>query len=303
MTTRKIKRNMVGGAGLIRGTSLIKKPETINQDFASLFKYYLSSNDIKKDNFLTVNDDDVDIIYIGLKENENIIFGDIIKQYRDGLIIEIKFKELLHIKNTPENINFVNQFKLHMMSIMANYTLNGHKLLIELNDPIKKLDYSAIMKLLEIKEVPVVKPPPAPLQNDDMLELYIYREFGIKCILKGECYKSIETKFFQNNPNIQRNKLKESTFRDLYVNLFDYITGSEISVFSKEKGLLSCVEKIDVALKDLKIILTEYVFNGARTNYKFNIKTLITCMNNIRVKVNASLEITGGYHISNDIFI
>lgn len=292
MTTRKIKK-IIGGSK-IRDVDQTIDIVKINDSFCQLFLFFLKTQNLQYEK--TKISVDKKYIYTGFIDPiTHIIFGSSDITDKPTTLIQVT------IDDTPLNRQLVNQFKLHMMSIMANYTLQGGTTLYErINPLLNPLKIPDIMKVLEIKEVPVV--PQVVKVNDDMLELYIYREFGIKCILKGECYKSIETKFFQNNPNIQRNKLKESTFRDLYVNLFDYITGSEISVFSKEKGLLSCVEKIDVALKDLKIILTENVFNGARTNYNFNIKTLITCMNNIRVKVNASLEITGGYHISNDIF-
>ncbi len=293
--SRKINKKLLGGAGL-------NKPSPINIEFNKIIYIFILDKlggdgfDPKPDS----PDDKTEYIYTGLSHvDSNIVFGDVI-----GSKVLVTHKEL----KTDKNREIINKFKLHIMSIMANYPIKlvtkdsyVYKEITPLLNPIN------IPKIMDILKIPAIVKPVAPpasnLSDNDMLELNIYKEFGIKCILKGECYKYIEGKFFHNNPTIKRNQLKDSTFRDLYVNLFDYITGSEISVFSKEKGLLSCVEKIDVALKDLKPLLTEYVFNGARTNYKFNIKTLIKCMNDIRVKVNTSLEITGGYHISKEIFV
>jgi hypothetical protein len=298
MTTRKIKRNMVGGKLIDPDKIDITQ---VNSYFYKLFMFYLIQHELQYEKIITK---DPTYIFIGLIEQEerNIIFGTRNLNREIGSAVSNK----LTIDDTPSNIKLVNQFKLYIMSIMANYTLsNGNTLFKDLDAPIKALDIPKIIEILEITEIKEdatvsVKPPPP--QNDDMLELHIYKEFGIKCILKGECYKNIDEKFFKNNPTIKRGALKESTFRDLYVNLFEYITGSEISVFSKEKGLLSCVEKIDVALKDLKTILTGDEFNGPRTSYKFNIKTLIPHINKIRGVVNKSLEITGGYHINENIF-
>lgn len=306
MPTRKINKKLMGGVN----TDIIDHNKNFYNLFINFLKTILHYDTSAIKNLF--HRDGKPKIFVGFIDSTTdkveILFG----------TVTVPLSNTTFIDDIEPNKDLINKFKLYMMSIMSNYSIKKDGIDTTIYNEIKELlhsnnQISKIGELLKIEPpAPECKPPPLPeckpsppppkVNDDDMLELHIYKEFGIKCILKGECHKNIDEKFFNNNPTIKRNGLKESTFRDLYVNLFEYITGSEISVFSKEKGLLSCVEKIDVALKDLKTILTGGVFNGPRTKYPFNIKTLITHINKIRVKVNESLEITGGYHINDKIF-
>ena len=280
MPTRKINKKLMGGVSL----DIIDH----NKNFYNLFINFLetilqyNTSAIQK-LFKSDGNPKIFVGFIDTIDKVEILFGTVAVTYPRS--------NTTFIDNTEDNKELVNKFKFYMMSIMSNYSIKKDGIDTTIYNEIKKLLHSnnQISKIAELLQIeppspeckpppsPECKPPPAPeckppppkVNDDDMLELHIYKEFGIKCILKGECHKNIDEKFFNNNPTIKRNGLKESTFRDLYVNLFEYITGSEISVFSKEKGLLSCVEKIDVALKDLKTILTGGVFNGPRTKYPF----------------------------------
>ena len=312
--TKKINKKFIGGA--VAGVSA--EQQDINIFCVKLFKHYLRNNLLNKQLNNTPSNNKK--IFIGFNKSNTYIFGNNDIPIADTITID----QALFIDDIPINRTYVNQFKLYIMSIMADYPIqkdgkntNIYKEITTLLNPLKIQD---IMELLGIDALPAPAPPaalppappaalpPAPppvskVNDDDMLELYIYREFGIKCILNGECFKLIDSKFYTNNPNITRNSLNESPFRDLYVNMFEYITGSEGSLISKEKGLLSCVDKIDIALKNFKkILINVHVFKGPRTNHEFNVIKLIIRINIIRKEVNSSVGITGQHHINESIF-
>jgi hypothetical protein len=305
MLTRKFKKKMMGGMNrpnqTPNHTNII---DTNNIFFANLFTEYITSISDETigtyiDTYISLkktNPEQVDLknmlyIYIGLIDQNGVIFGHNSIPKTQGI------NSKLFILDTPYNRRHINKFKLHIMSIMANYTLkNGHTLLTDLDTPIKALDIPKIIEILEIKEdsTLAVKPPPTPLQNDDIIELYIYREFGIKCSGGKECYNEITDNFYKLNegtiPNLKSSN--NELIRNLYVNIFDYITGSEVpTIGNKESAYTSCIMKTHKSITDLNSKLNKDEFIGSRTKYYFNIKKLIMRINIIRIEVNKSVNI------------
>jgi hypothetical protein len=292
MLTRKFKKNMMGGASR---TELPFDASRFNSSFIRYFNFY-SKNETKK-----ITAGSKEGIYVGFYDSiRGITFGNV---FNFEKATQFKFAQddpVYYIENNDTNIIVVKKFKLHIMSIMANYTLsNGHTLFTDLGDPINKLDLPTIIKILEIKEdekaAPVLPPPTPPLQNDDMIELQIYREFGVKCTLARECHNKIKDNFFKNNNIKEHDSTMDEHIRNLYVNAFDYITGSEMAlpmIKSKDKVLLDgigYIEKAIIAIYE-KLNKDKY-FNGARTNIRFDITTILSYFDKIRKnQVNTSIE-------------
>jgi hypothetical protein len=234
-------------------------------------------------------------IYIGLKKNDDLLFGDIIKNppQVDGFVID----------NTPYNRNFINKSKLYIMSIISNYKTGDSSLHKLINAEISKganFDLQKIVKILGMPPIIPVKAPVKPLRpvisSENMLELQIYKEFGVKCTTNKECYNDIANKFYKLNKNENENEITKASrdlIRNFYVTIFDYITGSDdlISTFgNKDAAYNTCMNKALNALKELNKELHDFI--GARTMIDFNIKKLIIGINSIRKKINESLYIT-----------
>ena len=190
--TKKINKKMLGGSAR---TTLNKDANSINQDFADSFKYYFQELKVRMD--YNVSDEE-DLIFIGLIDKDTL-FGTTVKQSTGGIVKYIHLKTALYINFKDDNVKRINQFKLYIMSIMANYPLQGgNSLYTKITPLLNPLKISEIMKILDIPEdikasLPV-KPP--PLQNYDLLTLNIYREFGVKCTLDGgECHGKIKDDF------------------------------------------------------------------------------------------------------------
>ena len=242
------------------------------------------------------------LIYIGLK-NHNNLFGDYV--IKDTTINGAEF-----IDNTPYNRNCVNQFKLYIMSIIANYKTDKMTLHNLIYDEIKKgadFNLEEVVKILDIplivREKPLtpVKPPPVieapvkpPLNTllvDDLFELQIYKEFGVKCTTAGECSKSIAEKFYTLNEG-SKLVISNELIRNLYVTIFDYITGGDdliIAFGNKTSAYITCISKASKALTALNKELDDFV--GVRTRVDFNIKKLIIGINSIRKEVNKSINV------------
>jgi hypothetical protein len=299
MPITKKNKKILGGAVLPQRTALIKSPDSINTDFANSFKYYFDTLKVRTNYIFTEYVDD--LLFIGLIEND-IIFGTTVKQIDDGLVKQLNLITVLYIKLTDDNVKLVNQFKLYIMSIMANYPIqkdsNIYKQIKPLLNPLKMPE---IMKILDIKpDVPVCKPPPAlppppPKVNDEiMFELQIYKEFGIKCSGGKECYNEITDNFYKFNegeiPNLKSSN--NELIRNIYVNIFDYITGSEVpTIGSKDYAYTTCITKTHKSITDLNEKLKKDEFIGARTRSYFNISKLVKHINIIRIEVNKSVKI------------
>jgi hypothetical protein len=236
-------------------------------------------------------------IYIGLKKNDELLFGDVIVRppQGDGYVID----------NTPYNRNFVNKCKLYIMSIMANYKYGDTSLHKSINDEINNGPEFNVDVIRRILDIPVPEKPPVickkpVIEPELMLELQIYKEFGVKCTTAKECYNDIADKFYELNKDEIRTRSRE-LIRNLYVTIFDYITGSDdlISAFgNKETAYTTCMNKAFNALTELNKEAHDFI--GARTKIDFNIKKLITGINSIRKKINESLYIKSTSYI-NDI--
>ena len=276
-------------------------PPNINNIFRQIYgKFsndYLLINHIPEEQVLANPDSGNPYIYIGLK-NDNNLFGDYLKQ--------ITFNRGESISNTPYNRNCVNKFKLYIMSIISNYKTGDSSLHKLINEEISKganFDLQKVVGILGMPPIIPVKPPViAPqvkgpvIASDDMFELQIYREFGIKCSGGKECYNEIADKFYKYNEKEISTRSRD-LIREVYVNVFDYITGSDVPLIGKEGAYTSCIKKTYNALRDLNVHLK--VFIGARTMAYFNIAKLITIINNIRIEVNKSVNIQSKETIPN----
>ena len=234
------------------------------------------------------------LIYIGLK-NHNNLFGDYV--IKDTTINGAEF-----IDNTPYNRNCVNQFKLYIMSIMANYKTDGSTLHNLINAEISKgleFDLQKVVSILRMPPIIPVKPPIAPVKPPplntllvgDLFKLEIYKEFGVKCTTAGECSKSIAEKFYTLNEG-SKLVISNELIRNLYVTIFDYITGGDdliIAFGNKTSAYITCIGKASKALTALNKELDDFV--GVRTRVDFNIKKLIIGINSIRKEVNKSINV------------
>ena len=301
--TRKINKKMLGGSAR---KTVNKDPNSINQDFADSFKYYFQELNVKIDYNLS---DEEDLIFIGLIDKDTL-FGTTVKQSNGGIVKDIHLKTALYINFNDYNVKYVNQFKLYIMSIMANYPIqkdsNIYKQIKPLLNPLK---IPEIMKILSVEQVaPVCKPapalpppPPVATVNDEiMFELQIYKEFGIKCSGGKECYNEITDNFYKFNegaiPNLKSSN--NELIRNIYVNIFDYITGSEVpTIGSKDYAYTTCITKTHKSIKDLNEKLKKDEFIGARTKSYFNISKLVKHINIIRIEVNKSVKIDVNQYI------
>jgi hypothetical protein len=288
--TKKINKKMLGGSAR---TTLNKDANSINQDFADSFKYYFQELKVRMD--YNVSDEE-DLIFIGLIDKDTL-FGTTVKQSTGGIVKYIHLKTALYINFKDDNVKRINQFKLYIMSIMANYPLQGgNSLYTKITPLLNPLKISEIMKILDIPEdikasLPV-KPP--PLQNYDLLTLNIYREFGVKCTLDGgECHGKIKDDFINKNQPLTREPIIEGYIRDLYVNVFDYITGSEMPiklVMNRKQAIQKSINNIEKAISYIYDKMNNSLtFIGARTSVKFEFKTLLQIFNIIRKDVNNSI--------------
>jgi hypothetical protein len=304
MLTRKFKKNMMGGA---TKQEVPEKPDEkiINNNFRDLFMLYLSNQEPKLNYDKGIITSSKGTIYVGFNDTVTKDTFGIIRKVGD-----IKDTNCENIKNyivdTTLNKSLVNQCKLYIMSNIANYTLsNGHTLFTDLDEPIKALDIPKIIEILEVKEdekaAPVLSPV-SKVNDDDMLELQIYREFGVKCTTQfstSSCFKyDEEYKDYwikKANPNKidfkkvlsddEKQKItgagaklfkQPEQLRNLYVNMFEYITGTE--------GNNSGFETIRYALHYLKMI-SNNTFYGFKSGLIINIDKLIDIVNKIRNNV------------------
>ena len=293
--TRKINKKMLGGK--LFGPDNIDIL-TINTYFYNFFMFYLKKYNLQYEKNIGGTPK---YIYIGFIEPEttNIIFGTTDLEREFGSAGDNK----LTIQDNDTNRSLVNQCKLYIMSIMANYDIekNGKDTNIykEFEPLLNPLKMPEIIDLLKIEAV-VCKPPPPPVfkVNDEiMLELQIYKEFGVKCTTAKECYNDIADKFYEYNKDEIRSRSRD-LIRNLYVTIFDYITGSDdlISAFgNKESAYTTCMNKAFNALTELNKELHDFI--GARTKIDFNIKKLIIGINSIRQPINESLNIKSTSYI------
>jgi len=251
-------------------------------------------------------------IYIGLKKY-NILFGDIIQNTRQG--------DNFVIDNTPYNRNFINNSKLYIMSIMANYKTDGSTLHNLINAEISKglkFDLQKVVEILgmrPIKPTPVIeapviaapaKPPrPGAVLNsdnmtDEQIELYIYREFAVKCSLSHqECdidydsyYASPDGRLASSMPDfislveLEKTKKTDKPIRNIYVNLSEYITGTEggqlISIGEPIDKVITALNSLYFFYKDKEKATQFYAFN---TPIIFNLNKLIEISIRIRNRV------------------
>ena len=227
------------------------------------------------------------LIYIGLK-NHNNLFGDYV--IKDTTINGAEF-----IDNTPYNRNCVNQFKLYIMSIIANYKTDGSTLHNLINEEISKglkFDLQKVVEILgmrPIKPTPVIeapviaapaKPPrPGAVLNsdnmtDEQIELYIYREFAVKCSLShNECDTDYDAYYASENGRaasfmpdfikldaLEKTKKTEKPIRNIYLNLSEYITGTE-----GLQVMTTTIDKIIAAFNSL----WEYYSDKTKTTHFF----------------------------------
>ena len=277
----------------------IVTPPNINNYFCQIYDkffkdYILVKPPIKpKDNTDSTNP----FIYIGLK-NDNNLFGDYVIK-----VTTINRAEF--IDNTPYNRDCVNQFKLYIMSIIANYETAGSTLHKSIHEEIKKGDnfnLQEVVKILDMKPIVPVKPQIAPVKpppniDPNILELQIYKEFGIKCTTGKECYNEIADEFYRRNEGIILTRSRD-LIRDVYHNVFMYITGSDVPhLGNKEVAYTKCIKDTRTALILLNTELKGHPFTGARTGGFFNIKEMIIIINSIREQVNKSVIIASKQYI------
>jgi hypothetical protein len=272
----------------------------INSIFNNIVKVLLSSYKAKYKQTLeekaTEQTDTINPhIYIGLKKNDDLLFGGVIVNppQGDGFVID----------NTPYNRNFINNSKLYIMSIMANYKTDGSTLHNLINAEISKgleFDLQKVVSILRMPPIIPVKPPIAPVKPPplntllvgDLFKLEIYKEFGVKCTTAGECSKSIAQSFYILNEGYI-SVISNELIRNLYVTIFDYITGSDdlISAFGNKKtAYITCRGKASKALTAFTS-LNKMDFVGVRTKVDFNIKKLIIGINDIRKDVNEYINV------------
>ena len=295
---------MLGGAAMLDIDT-----DKLNNDFAQIFLSYLTkTNEKPEKNRLGTNK----YIYIGFHDiNDILIFGTTdIDNKPTTTTNKTSSTNQLTIHDTPNNRILINKFKLYIMSIMANYKIKDtslYKTLEPLISPV--INMPEIMKILSVEPLPVCKPtlppPPPPVvkvNDDDMLELNIYREFAVKCTTQfstSSCVKyDNDYKSYWNNKSnphkIDFDKIitevnksaftyarpqlfkRDEQFRNLYVNMFEYITGTE--------GNNSGFEYIIISLRYLKFISND-TFYGFKSELKINIDKLVSMLNLLRDKV------------------
>ena len=306
MLTRKNKK-MMGGAAQAPDPYSVSK---FNIHFVKFFNFYAT-------NHLTTSYSTYDKItnsftgkgiYIGFYEElRKITFGSVLDFAKTTKQKSLPDDPLYYITITPESTIVVNKFKLYIMSVMANYNMDGQKSLYDrLQAPINTYsnDPNVIMKELNME---LVKAPPKPVNappdpvnalgpsqsDDDILELNIYKEFGVKCTLDGgECHGKIKDDFIIKN-NLTKHTKIEGYIRDLYVNVFDYITGSEIPiklVTNRTQAIQKSITNIEKAISYIyKQMKKSPTFIGARTELRLEFNTLLKIFNLIRKDVNKSI--------------
>ena len=298
--TRKFNKKLMGGAAML-------DPDKLNNNFAQIFLSYLTkTNEKTEKNKLGTSK----YIYIGFHDiNDILIFGTTdIDNKPTTTTNKTSSTNQLTIDDTPKNRILINKFKLYIMSIMANYKINDTNLYKKLEPLISPdINVPEIMNILEpdvpvCKPAPAVPPPPPKVNDDDMLELNIYREFAVKCTTQfstSSCVKyDNDYKSYWNiksNPHkIEFDKIitegnksaftnarpqlfkRDEQFRNLYVNMFEYITGTE--------GNNSGFEYIIISLRYLKFISND-TFYGFKSELKINIDKLVSMLNLLRDKV------------------
>lgn len=304
MPITKKNKKMLGGA------AMLVDRDKLNNDFAQIFLSYLTIHKEQPDkNILGTSK----YIYIGLCDiNDILIFGTTdIDNKPTTTTNKTSSTNQLTIDDKPNNRILINKFKLYIMSIMANYKINDTSLYKKLEPFISPdIKMPEIMKILSVEPLPVCKPapalpPPPPVakvNDDDMLELNIYREFGVKCTTQfstSSCvkydndYKSYwnnksnpyKIEFDKNITEVNKSTFtnarpqlfkREEQFRNLYVNMFEYITGTE--------GNNSGFEYIIISLRYLKFISND-IFYGFKSELKINIDKLVSIVNKLRDKV------------------
>ena len=299
--TRKHKK-MFGGAAQNRGND---DELNDNTHFRHIFKHYFNHFNIKSGTPIENR-----FIYIGLHEEiisdppKYVIFGmNNIKEQERGSIDPILF-----IADTDYNRLVINGFKIYIMALISNGTTDttffdnifpliwkgtetltnegnalqysSHDTNAFIEDLLKKvktpeLNISGIMDSLTIKE------------DDDMLELHIYREFGIECIQNEGSSESSRAKVslcVSNSKSYFKNKelLKEGIIAkndiifDLYKNMLMCITDHSLFTPTKINEIYSNFKYIEDIFKK------KDTFYGINTSRIFNISDIFRISNIIR---------------------
>ena len=300
--TRKHKK-MIGGAA--QNTSNDDELNN-NTHFMHIFKHYF--NHLNNHSGTPIEHT---FIYIGLHEEiissdppKYVIFGmNNIKEQERGSIDPILF-----IADTDYNRLVINGFKIYIMALISNGTTDTtffdnifpliwkgtetltnegtalqyrhhdnnesmDKLLKKVDTP--ELNISGIMDFLTIKE------------DDDMLELRIYREFGIECIQNEGSSESSRAKVslcVSNSKSYFKNKelLKEGIIAkndiifDLYKNMLMCITDHSLFTPTKINEIYSNFKYIEDIFKK------KDTFYGINTSRIFNISDIFRISNIIR---------------------
>ena len=269
----------------------------INSIFNNIVKILLASYKAKykqtPEQVATEQPDSVNPhIYIGLKKNDDLLFG--------GVIVNLPQGDGFVIDNTPYNRNFINKSKLYIMSIISNYKTDGSTLHKLINAEISKganFDLQKVVGILGMPPIIPVKAPPPPvieapvISSDDMFELDIYREFAVKCSNSGECAnydaeykimldtiperKLIMPQFKLINQEKSLVKRPNGTIRNLYVFIAEYITGTEGAGSDPITAILEAVKEIIESS-------TKKEFFGFKTSKIFDINRLILKLIEIR---------------------
>jgi len=315
MLTKKNKKMMGGSARAPNPYNV----SMFNSHFVKLFNFYAKthSNPDKPYDEPYVNISKSftgEGIYIGFyDELHKITFGSVLDFAKTTTHTSFNHETLFYITITDKGNIIVNKFKLYIMSVIANYNMDGQKSLYDiLKEPINKYtdDTTEIKGILSMKPVNAppesvnappepVNAPPEPVKaltpsqsDDDILELMIYREFGVKCANRGQCLKYDEKYglLLESTTGIKNFDASKWYIFNIYNNIFEYISGTEGGTSS----FIKIITSFDYIYNQSK--KNEYY--GFNTKKTFNIIKLLLKIKEIRKKVREIQGLT--YRVKED---